>query len=62
MADDSLKRGREDSAADEVGVELPPGGVPVDEEDGDMVGPALPPQLKKRKVHSDGHGVQCQFG
>ena len=49
MADDTLKRSREDSAELDVGVELPPGPVPADEDE-DLVGPVLPPQTKKRKV------------
>ncbi len=54
MTDDSLKRSRDDSTEEDVGVELPPpiaaGSVEAEEEDGDLVGPVLPPQLKKRKV------------
>ncbi|DBA81879.1 TPA: hypothetical protein ACH3X1_007594 [Trebouxia sp. C0004] len=54
MTDDSLKRSRDESTEEEVGVELPPpiaaGSVEAEEEDGDLVGPVLPPQLKKRKV------------
>ncbi|KAA6426631.1 MAG: peptidylprolyl isomerase domain and WD repeat-containing 1-like [Trebouxia sp. A1-2] len=54
MTDDSLKRSRDESTEEDVRVELPPpiaaGSVEAEEEDGDLVGPVLPPQLKKRKV------------
>ncbi len=54
MTDDSLKRSRDESIEEDVGVELPPpiaaDSVEAEEEDGDLVGPVLPPQLKKRKV------------
>lgn len=54
MTEDSLKRSREESTQEEVGVELPPpiaaDSVEAEEEDGDVVGPVLPPPLKKRKV------------
>jgi len=54
MTEDSLKRSRDESIEEDVGVELPPpiaaDSVETEEEDGDLVGPVLPPQLKKRKV------------
>ena len=54
MTVDSLKRSRDGSIEEDVRVELPPPGaadsVVAEEEDGDLVGPVLPPQLKKRKV------------
>lgn len=51
MTDETLKRNREESDGEDVGVELPPEvALQEGEEDGDVVGPELPPQQKKRKV------------
>lgn len=64
MTDDSLKRSRDESIEEDVGVELPPpiaaDSVEAEEEDGDLVGPVLPPQLKKRKGHS--YASSCSPG
>lgn len=54
MTEETLKRSRDESNEEDIGVALPPPGTAesheAEEQDGDLVGPVLPPQLKKRKV------------
>lgn len=54
MAEDTLKRNRdEDAAPGTADAAQAASTVEEDADDGDMVGPVAPPQVKKRKVERD---------